>query len=113
MRRLLEKGHRLPEQSEANTKVPVTFYIPGPLRVFCGGSQRVQIHSSPATLSEAFEDLYKQCPGIRDRLVNEEGQLRDHINIFVGNEDVRYTGDFSTPLRSGAEISILPAVSGG
>jgi molybdopterin synthase sulfur carrier subunit len=45
--------------------------------------------------------------------VNEEGQLRKHINIFVGTEDVRYTGDFSTPLRPGAEISILPAVSGG
>jgi len=113
MLRLLEKGNRLPEGSEANTKVPVTFYIPGPLRAFCAGSQRVQIHSSPATLREAFEDLCQLCPGIRDRMVNEEGQLRDHINIFVGNEDVRYTGDFSTPLRPGAEISILPAVSGG
>jgi molybdopterin converting factor small subunit len=45
--------------------------------------------------------------------VNEEGQVRDHINIFVGKENVRYTGDFATPLPPGAEISILPAVSGG
>jgi sulfur-carrier protein len=91
----------------------VTFYIPGPLRVFCGGSHHVRIDSSPATLRDAFEALCQQCPGIRDRLVNEEGQLREHINIFVGNEDIRYTGDFSTPLGPEAEISILPAVSGG
>jgi len=69
--------------------------------------------SSPATLGEAFEALYRECPGIRDRLVNETGQLREHINIFVGAEDIRFTGDFSTPLPQGAEISILPAVSGG
>jgi sulfur-carrier protein len=93
--------------------MPVTFHIPGPLRAFCGGSHYVRIDSSPATLRDAFEELCKQCPGMRDRVVNEEGQLREHVNIFVGNEDIRYTGDFSTPLRSGAEISILPAVSGG
>jgi len=93
--------------------MPVTFFIPGPLRVFSGGSQHVRIDASPATLREAFEVLCQKCPGIRDRLVNEEGQLREHINIFVGNDDIRYTGDFSTPLQSGAEISILPAVSGG
>jgi molybdopterin synthase sulfur carrier subunit len=93
--------------------MPVTFYIPAPLRTFSGGSPRVGLESSPATLREAFEDLCTECPGIRDRLVNEEGQLREHINIFVGNEDSRYTGNFSTPLRPGVEISILPAVSGG
>jgi molybdopterin converting factor small subunit len=93
--------------------VPITFYIPGPLRAYSGGSQRVEIKSSPATLRDAFEALCKECPGIRDRLVNEEGQLREHINIFVGTEDIRFTGDFSTPLHPGAEISILPAVSGG
>ena len=50
---------------------------------------------------------------MRDRLVNEEGQLRQHINIFIGNENARDTEDFATPLRENAEISILPAVSGG
>jgi molybdopterin synthase sulfur carrier subunit len=93
--------------------MPVTFFIPGPLRVFSGGAHHVRIDAAPATLREAFEVLCQKCPGIRDRLVNEEGQLREHINIFVGNDDIRYTGDFSTPLQSGAEISILPAVSGG
>ena len=91
----------------------VTFYIPGPLRPFSGGSALIKIESSPATLGEAFEELYVACPGIRDRLVNEEGRLREHINVFVGNEDFRYTGHFDTALKTGDEISILPAVSGG
>jgi len=67
----------------------------------------------PATVREAFEDLCAEYPGMRDRVVNEAGQIRAHINIFVGNQDIRYTGDFATRLPAEAEISILPAVSGG
>ena len=90
-----------------------TVHIPGPLRAYSGGLQLVELKSSPATLRCAFEALFAECPGIRDRLVNEEGQLRAHINVFVGNDDVRYTGGLSTALPAEAEISILPAVSGG
>ena len=93
--------------------MPVTFRIPGPLRVYCAGLGRVEIAASAKTVREAFEGLYAQCPGVRDRLVNEEGQLREHINIFVGTENIRYTGGFSTPIHPGQEISIIPAVSGG
>jgi len=93
--------------------VPVTIYIPGPLRPFAGGLGRVELKSSPATLRDAMDELWKKYPGIRDRVVNEEGRVREHVNIFVGNENVRYTGDLSTPLSANAEISILPAVSGG
>jgi molybdopterin synthase sulfur carrier subunit len=93
--------------------VAVTINIPGPLRAFAGGAGRVEIPSTPATVREALDELWKSYPGIRDRVINEEGQLREHINIFVGNENIRYSGDFGTPLKPGAEISILPAVSGG
>jgi sulfur-carrier protein len=93
--------------------VPVTFRIPGPLRVYCGGVPRVEIESSPATLREAFEALYRECPAVRDRLVTETGQLREHINVFVGTENTRFTGEFATPLPPDTQISILPAVSGG
>jgi molybdopterin synthase sulfur carrier subunit len=93
--------------------VAVTVYIPGPLRSFSGGKQLVELQNSPPTLREALEELWRRCPGIRDRMVNEQGRLREHINIFVGKEDVRYTGEFATRIASGAEISILPAVSGG
>ena len=93
--------------------MPITFHIPGPLRVYCGGTERVEIKSSPATLREAFEELYRECPAVRDRLVTETGQLREHINVFVGTENARFTGEFATPLPPDAQISILPAVSGG
>ena len=91
----------------------VTVYIPGPLRPFSGGVSQIEIRNSPATLGDALDELWREYHGIRDRVVTEEGRLREHINIFVGKENVRYTGDFATRLASGAEISILPAVSGG
>ena len=93
--------------------MPVTIHIPGPLRIYCRGLERVEIKSSPGTLREAFEALYRECPAVRDRLVTETGELREHINVFVGEENARFTGEFATPLPADAQISILPAVSGG
>src|SRR5262249_55174251 len=102
-----------PAKGGADASVAVTVYIPGPLRPFSDGRPQVEIKNSPATLRDALDELWKEYPGIRDRVVTEEGRLREHINIFVGKENVRYTGDFATRLTPGAEISILPAVSGG
>jgi molybdopterin converting factor small subunit len=93
--------------------MPVTFHIPGPLRSLAGGRAQVELEASVATLSEALQALWVACPGIRDRVVTEQGQIREHINLFVGNEDVRYTGGLTTPISPRAEISIVPAVSGG
>ena len=93
--------------------MPVTFIIPGPLRSFAAGKGRIVIKQSPATLGEALEVLWKQCPGIRGRVVTEQAQIREHVNIFVGNEDVRYTGGLQTSIPEGAEIAIIPAISGG
>jgi sulfur-carrier protein len=59
------------------------------------------------------EALWKRCPGMRDRVLTEQAQVREHINVFVGNEDVRYTGGLQTPLLDGAQITIIPAISGG
>jgi molybdopterin converting factor small subunit len=93
--------------------MPVTFSIPGPLRSFAAGKSQIVIEPSPATLADALETLWKLHPGIRDRVATEQGQIREHINIFVGNEDVRYTGGLQTPILDGAEITIIPAISGG
>ena len=93
--------------------MPVTFHVPGPLRSFAAGKSRVVIEPSPATLADALEVLWKLYPGIRDRVATEQGQIREHINIFVGNEDVRYTGGLQTRILDGAEITIIPAISGG
>ncbi len=91
----------------------VTFHIPGPLRAFADGRSQVELEASAATLSDALQALWVVCPGIRDRVVTEEGQIREHINVFVGKEDVRYTGGLATALSPGTEISIVPAISGG
>ncbi len=91
----------------------VTFYIPGPLRSFTGGLQLVDIGASPPTLADALEALWALYPGLRDRMATEQGQIREHINLFVGNENVRYTGALATPLLDGAVVSIVPAISGG
>ncbi len=53
------------------------------------------------------------CPGMRDRVLTEQGDIRPHVNIFVGTESSQWTGGLATPVPDGAEISILPAVSGG
>jgi molybdopterin synthase sulfur carrier subunit len=91
----------------------IVFHIPGALREFTSGQSQIEIASSPATLGEAFSVLWAMYPGVRDRIATETGQVREHINIFVGNENVRYTGGLATPIPPGAEISIVPAVSGG
>jgi len=91
----------------------ITFHIPGALREFTAGKSRVEIEHSPATLAEALSALWTLCPGVRDRITNEQGQVREHINIFIADENVRYTGGLASPIKAGDEISIVPAVSGG
>ncbi|HEV8716184.1 MAG TPA: ubiquitin-like small modifier protein 1 [Candidatus Binatia bacterium] len=93
--------------------MPVTFVIPGPLRSFAAGKSHIVIEQSPTVLADALDALWEQCPGIRDRVVTEQAQIREHINVFVGNEDIRYTGGLQTPIPEGAEITIIPAISGG
>ncbi len=91
----------------------VTFHIPGPLRDFTASHSTVAIDSAPATLSDALTDLWQLYPGVRDRIVTEQGLVREHINIFVGTENVRYTGGLATRLSGDVEITIVPAISGG
>ena len=93
--------------------MPVTFHIPGALQPFTAGNSTVQIGRSVATLADALSALWTLYPGVRDRIVTEQGQVREHINIFIGDENIRYTGGLASPVSAGDEISIVPAVSGG
>jgi MoaD family protein len=93
--------------------VAVIFHIPGALREFTGGRRSVEMEQSPKILGDALSALYALYPGVRDRVITEQGQVRQHINIFVGDENIRYTGGLATPLPANSEISIVPAVSGG
>jgi molybdopterin synthase sulfur carrier subunit len=93
--------------------VPLLFHIPGALREFTAGHSSVTIEHSGGTVYHALTALCAVYPGVRDRVLTEQGQVRQHINIFIGNEDVRYTGGLATTVADGSEISIVPAVSGG
>ena len=93
--------------------MPIIFYLPAPLRPLAEGRAQVQIAASPGSLREALDHLWMLYPGLRDRVLTEEGQIREHINVFVGNESVRYTGGLATPIPERAEIYIIPAISGG
>jgi len=91
----------------------VIFHIPGPLLVFTDGNRHIEIDASPATVREALEFLCSLHPGIRDRLLNEQGEIREHVNVFLGREELRYLDGIATRLEDGAEITIMQAVSGG
>jgi len=88
------------------------FHIPGALRQYTAGRSEVEIDGSPATLAGALTTLWTLYPGVRDRIATEQGQIREHINIFIGNEDYRYTGGLMSPIHS-SDIWIVPAISGG
>jgi molybdopterin converting factor small subunit len=93
--------------------MPVTFHIPGPLREFTCGHSAIRAEITPVVLSEALSALWQLHPGLRDRIVTEQGNIREHINIFIGDEDIRYTGGLTSRVPAGADISIVPAISGG
>jgi sulfur-carrier protein len=93
--------------------VAVVFHIPGYLRTFTDGTTTVRLDTSPGTVRAALAALWEIHPGVRDRVVTEQGEVRPHVNVFVGVESIRFTGGLDTTLPEGSEISIVPAVSGG
>jgi molybdopterin converting factor small subunit len=71
------------------------------------------VDAAPATLKDALEALWAVCPGLRDRVATEQGELREHVNVFIGSENAKYLGGMTAPLPRDSEISIFHAVSGG
>ncbi len=84
--------------------------IPASLRTLTGGKDEVT--AAGDTVGALIEDLEKNHPGIKDRLVDEKG-VRRFVNLYVGEEDVRFLEGLGTPLKAGDEISIVPAIAGG
>ena len=91
----------------------ITIHIPGALRSFTDGRGEVILQANEGTVLDALQALWNAYPGLRDRVMTEQRQVREHINIFVGNEHIRYTGGLATPISAGSQISIVPAISGG
>ena len=91
----------------------VLVHIPAFLQPFAGGRARVVLDVAPATVSEVLAELWRVHPGVRDRVVDEQGRVRQHVNVFVGTESIRFTGGVATAVPDGSSVSIVPAVSGG
>ncbi len=85
--------------------------VPQPLRNLTGGASTGQ--SSGGTLADCVSALDTSYPGMRDRLLDEGGEIRRFVNIFVNGDDVRFLSGLKTELKDGDEVSIVPAVAGG
>jgi molybdopterin synthase sulfur carrier subunit len=85
--------------------------IPTILRSYTGGEKAVQ--ATGDTLAALVGDLDARHPGLAERLVGPDGSLLRFVNVYVNDEDVRFTGSLETPLSDGDSVTILPAVAGG
>jgi molybdopterin synthase sulfur carrier subunit len=91
----------------------VTVVVPGPLRDVTGGRRTIGLDVEGGTVGQAFESLRGELPALYDRLFTEQRELRPHVNVFVGRDDIRWSGGMDTPIRDDSEVVILPSVSGG
>lgn len=102
-----------PEQ-EAGLSKKVSVRIPTVLRYITGGVNPVQIEAEQQTVGGVIEQIDEQYPGFKAKILDGEGQLNRHINIFLGPENIRDLGGLATSLNTDvSELSIIPAVAGG
>ncbi len=85
--------------------------IPTPLRKLSGDREEIKIDAK--TISELIDKLEQECPGIKERICDENGEIRRFINIYVNNEDIRFLKGKDTELSEGDTVSIIPAIAGG
>jgi molybdopterin synthase sulfur carrier subunit len=91
--------------------MPVLVRIPTPLRSITKGS--AEVRAEGGNVAQVIEDLERQFPGLRERVVDEHGELRRFVNIYVNEEDIRFVEGKKTALKDGDTLSIVPAIAGG
>ena len=89
----------------------VTIRIPTTMRPLTGGDRQASLE--PGALGDVLKALDAAHPGMGDRLLDESGDLRKFVNVFVDDDDVRYLDGLSTDVSDGVTVSIIPAVAGG
>ena len=85
--------------------------IPTPLRKLTNGEELIEVNAP--TVGSAISELQSRFPGIKERLIDENGEVRRFVNVYVNEEDIRFLQNQSTPLKDGDEVSIIPAIAGG
>jgi molybdopterin synthase sulfur carrier subunit len=91
--------------------MPILVRIPTPLRRITNGAG--EVHAKGKDIAELIGDLERQFPGLHERLVEESGELRRFVNVYVNQEDIRFLSGKETALKDGDEVSIVPAIAGG
>ena len=91
--------------------MPVLVRIPTPLRSLTGGSAEVQAQAG--TVHDLVDDLARQFPGLKERLVDDHGAIRRFVNLYVNEEDIRFLQGAETALKDGDHVAIVPAIAGG
>jgi molybdopterin converting factor small subunit len=93
----------------------VLVHVPTSLRQFSGGERQVRVECDESTLACVFARLHASHPGVVERALDERGEVRPHVNVFVDGESIRAGArrGMATPVTPGSEVWILPAVSGG
>lgn len=91
--------------------MPIQVRIPTPLRKLTQEAEIVEVTAT--TVQQAITELQNRYPGIKERLVDESGEVRRFVNVYVNEEDIRFLQNQQTPLKEGDEISIIPAIAGG
>ena len=91
--------------------MPVQVRIPTPLRKLTHDEEVVE--TSAETIGDAIIDLESRYPGLQERLLDNDGQVRRFVNVYVNEEDIRFLQEKETPLKDGDEVSIIPAIAGG
>jgi len=85
--------------------------LPALLRSLTQGASTVNV--SAQTIAQLIDELEQRYPGVREKLCDENGNLRRYINVYVNSEDIRDLGGPDTPLKDGDEVAIVPAIAGG
>jgi molybdopterin synthase sulfur carrier subunit len=85
--------------------------IPTPLRRLTNGQDKVDVDGD--SLGGVIDAMNEQYPGIRERICDDQGQLRNFVNVYINGEDVRFLQGLETPTSAGDEVSVVPAVAGG
>ena len=91
--------------------MPVQVRIPTPLRKLTHDEEVVE--TSAENIGDAITDLESRYPGLQERLLDDDGQVRRFVNVYVNEEDIRFLQEKETPLKDGDEVSIIPAIAGG
>ena len=91
--------------------MPVQIRIPTPLRKLTHDEEVVE--TSAETIGDAITDLESRYPGLQERLLDDDGQVRRFVNVYVNEEDIRFLQEKETLLKDGDEVSIIPAIAGG